>query len=155
VLKALRRHHEYEEIAFELVPLDNLHQEVGSGIIGELSKPVTEKAFMTMVKGAFKCKMLRHTAYLGKKVQKVAVCGGSGSFLTQHAIAAGADAYISADYKYHEFFDADGKLLIIDIGHYESEQFTIDLIFRYLRQKITTFAVQKTKISTNSVHYFV
>ena len=98
--------------------------------------------------------VVRHTAFINKKIKKVAVCGGAGSFLISKALAAGADVYITADMKYHEFFDANGRMLVVDIGHYESEQFTINLLQEVLEQKFPTFAVLKTGVKTNPVHYF-
>ncbi|TAL57188.1 MAG: Nif3-like dinuclear metal center hexameric protein [Bacteroidetes bacterium] len=125
----------------------------GSGMIGTLSKPTTEIAFLNRVKKVMKSAHLRHTALLGKKVSKVAVCGGSGSFLLNDAIAAGADVFVTSDFKYHQFFDADNKIVIADIGHYEGEQFTKELIRDLLKQKFHTFAARLTKINTNPVNY--
>ena len=154
VLKAMIAAHPYEEVAFDVIPLENLHQNIGSGLVGKLEKPVSEADFLHLLKKAFKLSLIRHTPLTGKMVQKVALCGGSGSFLTAAAIAAGADFYVTGDVKYHEFFDANGKLVIADIGHYESEQFTIDLLFDILSKKFLNFAVLKTGIITNPVQYF-
>ena len=99
--------------------------------------------------------LIRHTRHTGKKIKKVAVCGGSGSFLLNHALAAGADAFITADFKYHEFFDADGKLVIADIGHFESEQFTSDLLIDIIREKFPNFAIRLTEHNTNPINYFI
>ena len=92
---------------------------------------------------------------MGKPIQKIALCGGAGSFLISKAVAAGADIYITGDVKYHEFFDANDKLIIADIGHWESEQFTVHLLFDILQSKFRTFAVQKSEIRTNPVYYFL
>jgi dinuclear metal center YbgI/SA1388 family protein len=154
ILKAMKIAHPYEEVAYDVVSLDNIHQNIGSGLVGELEKPVSEADFLGLLKKAFKLPVIRHTPLLGKKVQKIALCGGSGSFLTGAAIATGADFYVTGDVKYHEFFDANGKLVIADIGHYESEQFTIDLLFDILSEKFLNFAVLKTGIITNPVLYF-
>ena len=154
ILQAMRAAHPYEEIAYDLYNLDNVYQETGSGIIGKLGNPMEELEFLNHIKKEFNLKLIRHTAFLGKKIEKVAVCGGAGSFLTQAAIASGADAYITADVKYHEFFEADNRLLLADIGHYESEQFTIDLLADVLSEKFPNFAVLKTGVQTNPVHYF-
>jgi len=97
--------------------------------------------------------VVRHTRLLGKPIKRVAVCGGSGGFLLNQAIGQGADIFITADYKYHEFFDADGKIIIADIGHYESEQFTIDLLFDLITNKFSTFAAYCTKVNTNPIYY--
>jgi putative NIF3 family GTP cyclohydrolase 1 type 2 len=126
---------------------------VGAGMVGNLEKPLSEAQFMAFLKSSMKVNTVRHTQFLGKNVQKVAVCGGAGGFLLQKAIAQGADVFITADYKYHEFFDADGKILICDIGHYESEQFTIELLVEIISEKFRNFAVRKTEIVTNPVFY--
>lgn len=125
----------------------------GSGMMGALGKPMAEAAFLNKVKKIMKAASLRHTALLGKKVTKVAVCGGSGSFLLDDAIAAGADIFVTSDFKYHQFFDADNKLVIADIGHYESEQFTKELIRDLLKQKFPIFAPHLSEINTNPVNY--
>jgi putative NIF3 family GTP cyclohydrolase 1 type 2 len=109
---------------------------------------------MQMLKKQFGLKMIKHTYFLGKKVKKVAICGGSGSFLTKAAIATNAQFYITADVKYHEFFDAENRLVLVDIGHWESEQYTIDLLAKVLQQKFPTFAVLKTGVKTNPVQYW-
>ncbi len=155
VIEALKANHPYEEVAYEIISLDNSHQEIGSGLVGELPKLVSEKVFLQQLKEAFKLKLIKHTPLLGKKVKTVALCGGAGSFLISNALGAKADFYISADFKYHEFFDANNQLVIADIGHWESEQYTIALIFDHLRQKFPNFAVLKTRVLTNSVQYFV
>ncbi len=146
--------HPYEEVAYDIIALENHQLTVGSGVLGTLSKPVTEPAFLAFVKEQFNLPMVRHTPLTGKMVNTVALCGGAGSFLIGAAIAASADFYISSDIKYHEFFDANNRLVIADIGHYESEQFTIGLLFDILSKKFPTFAVLKTGIITNPVQYF-
>ncbi len=155
ILMAMMAAHPYEEVAYDIVSLENQNQQVGSGMVGDLPKPVGEHEFLTLLKERFNLSIVRHTPLRGKPVKKVALCGGAGSFLTGAAIAAGADFYVSADIKYHEFFDANARLVIADIGHFESEQFTIDLLFDILRQKFPTFAVLKTGVKTNPVHYFL
>jgi dinuclear metal center YbgI/SA1388 family protein len=155
VLQALIGAHPYEEPAYDLVALANDFQSVGSGLIGELPEALDEKGFLYMLKTSFELEMVRHTPLLGKNIQKVAVCGGSGSFLTGRAIGAGADVYVTADVKYHEFFDADGRILLADIGHWESEQFTPELLIEILQAKFPTFAVLKSGVKTNPVNYFI
>ncbi|MEP7255542.1 MAG: Nif3-like dinuclear metal center hexameric protein [Ferruginibacter sp.] len=155
ILIAMMAAHPYEEVAYDIVSLENQNQQVGSGLVGDLAEPVKETEFLNLLKEKFNLSVIRHTPLKGKPVKKVALCGGAGSFLIGAAIAAGADFYISADIKYHEFFDANGRLVVADIGHYESEQFTIDLLFDILRQKFPTFAVLKTGVKTNPVHYFL
>jgi dinuclear metal center YbgI/SA1388 family protein len=127
----------------------------GSGLTGELASPISETAFLQLLKEKFNLPVVRHTPLLSKPVKKVALCGGAGSFLISRALAAGADVFVSSDIKYHEFFDADSRMVIADIGHYESEQFTIDLLYDILREKFPTFAVLKTGVKTNPVHYFL
>ena len=146
--------HPYEEVAYDVIDLSNMNQRVGSGVIGELNEPVEEKKFLEKLKEVFGLQVVRHTALSGKPIGKVALCGGAGSFLTAKALAAGADVYVTADMKYHEFFDANGRMLIADIGHYESEQFTINLLQEILEKKFPTFAVLKTGVETNPVRYF-
>ena len=153
ILKALFAAHPYETVAYEVIKLENQHQEVGSGMIGSLPESMDETAFLNLVKEAFALGIIRHTPLLNKPVKTVAVCGGSGSFLTKNAIAAKADVFITADIKYHEFFDADDKLLLADIGHWESEQFTADLLAEFLQDKFPTFAILKTMVNTNPVMY--
>jgi dinuclear metal center YbgI/SA1388 family protein len=153
VVAAMKAAHPYEEVAYEIVSLSNTHQGIGSGVIGELPAALDETQFLTRLKEVFGVPVIRHTALSGKPVKKVALCGGAGSFLISKALAAGADAYITGDLKYHEFFDANSRILLADIGHYESEQFTINLLQEILEQKFPTFAVLKTAVKTNPVHY--
>ncbi len=153
LIAALKAAHPYEEVAFDIIDLANQHPGIGSGIVGELSGDLTEAAFLALLKKIFDVPVIRHTAFLQKPVKRVAICGGAGSFLISKALAANADAYITADIKYHEFFDANGRMLIADIGHYESEQFTINLLQEVLAEKFPTFAVLKTAVKTNPVHY--
>ncbi len=153
ILKALFIAHPYEEVAYDLYPLTNELQTVGSGMIGELPDYQTETDFLKHLKSVMKAGVIRHTALLGKKLKKIAICGGSGSFLLNSAIHSGADMLITADFKYHQFFDSDGKIVIADIGHYESEQFTIELIKSLILKKFSTFAVRITEVNTNPVYY--
>ena len=154
ILEAMRRAHPYEEVAYDLVPLQNEHQGLGAGLIGQLPEPMNEKAFLQRVRDRFGIPVIRHTAFRDRDIRTVAVCGGAGSFLVSKALSAGADAFLTADLKYHEFFLPPGRLLLADIGHYESEQFTSDLLVDLLKEKFPTFAVLKTGLETNPVHYF-
>ncbi len=154
VMSALRKSHPYEEVAYYLTKLENEYQSVGSGMIGEFEKPVSQPEFLKMLSNAFNLKVIRHTAITNTEIMKVAVCGGSGSFLLKNALSAGVQAFITADFKYHQFFDADGRILIADIGHYESEQFTGEFIANELRKNLPTFALHLTKQHTNPVHYY-
>ena len=155
LVKALMQAHPYEEVAFEIITLDNDYQQVGSGLIGELPEPLNEIGFLHLLKTAFGLSVVRHTPLLGKPLQKVAICGGAGSFLIGNALSAGADIYVSSDMKYHEFFDANSRLVLADIGHWESEQFTTELLIEILQAKFPTFAVLKSGIKTNPVNYFL
>jgi dinuclear metal center YbgI/SA1388 family protein len=154
ILKAMIKAHPYEEVAYDIMALSNAFQQVGSGLVGELPEPIDELSFLSRIKAAFGLSIIRHTPLLKKQVKKVALCGGAGSFLTAKAIASDADFFITGDVKYHEFFDANNRLVIADIGHWESEQFTIDLLFDILKAKFPTFAVLKTEVKTNPVNYF-
>lgn len=154
VVTALLATHPYEEVAYDIVSLENQYQQVGSGLVGQLSAPMPETDFLALVKEAFGLQVIRHTPLRQRPVHTVALCGGAGSFLTPAAQKAGADVYITADVKYHEFFDAGPNMVLADIGHWESEQFTLDLLIDFLSQKFPTFAVLKTRLKTNPVRYF-
>ncbi|MFT7900483.1 Nif3-like dinuclear metal center hexameric protein [Tenacibaculum ascidiaceicola] len=153
ILSALFKNHPYEEVAYEVITLDNQNQHVGMGMIGELPSAMNEKDFLLFVKETFKTGCVRHSELLDKPIKKVAVLGGSGSFAIKNAMRAGADAYISADFKYHEFFKAEKRILLADVGHYESEQFTKNLLVDYLSKKFSTFAIILSEKSTNPIHY--
>lgn len=155
VITALLKAHPYEEVAYDIYPLDNDFALAGTGMIGELAEPVDELNFLQTIKETFHCQALKHTALLGKPVKKVAVCGGSGSSFLNKAMAQNADIYISADFKYHQFFDAGEKIIIADIGHYESEQFTKEVFYELLTKKFPKFAVHLSEISTNPVSYLI
>ena len=142
-----------DKIAYEIHSLENSSPTVGSGMIGQLPKAMPEKEFMLHLKEAMQINCIRHTQLLGKEIKTVALCGGSGGFLLGHAIRQKADIFITADYKYHEFFDADGKIIIADIGHFESEQFTIELLYEIITEKFRNFAAYCTEVTTNPVHY--
>lgn len=153
LLNALIKAHPYEEVAYDLIPLSNSHNRVGAGIIGELPSEMAEMDFLNNLKDVMKANGIRYTSLRNKKVRKVAVCGGSGSFLLGDAIKSGADVFVSADFKYHQFFDAENHIVIADIGHYESEQFTIQLFYDILQKKFNTFALHLSKINTNPIKY--
>lgn len=155
VVGAMIDAHPYEEVAYDVVALENTHPGIGSGLIGQLPEPLSEKAALGLLQQAFGLAALRHTPLTGQPVSRVAVCGGAGSFLISKALAAGAQLFVTADVKYHEFFDANHRMVIADIGHYESEQFTVDLLVAVLREKFLTFATLKTGVNTNPVHYFL
>ena len=153
VLKALRENHPYEEIAYEVYKLENDNREVGMGMIGELSQPVSEKVFLETLKQKMNVPTIRHSALLGRDISRVAVLGGSGAFAIEAARVAGADIFVTADIKYHQYFLAEGKMVIADIGHYETEQFTKNLLVDYLTKKIPNFAVSLAESVTNPIKY--
>jgi len=155
ILAALRAVHPYEEIAYYVHALENEHQEVGSGMVGELPEAMPIQAFLAHLKTSMDLKVIKYTKLLAdRSIKKVAVCGGAGGFLLKQAIAAGADAFITADYKYHEFFDAEGMIMIADIGHYESEQFTKELLVEFLTTKFSTLRSLVAETNTNPVEIF-
>ena len=153
VLRALRSAHPYEEVAYYLSSLNNPNQDVGSGMIGELQTALEPSEFLKRLKVSMDLKVIRHTRLLDQPVKKIAVCGGSGSFLLPQARQAGAQAFVSADFKYHEFFDAEDQLIIADIGHYESEVYTRELLGEVLTKKFPTFAINFSRTVTNPISY--
>ncbi|MDX1461693.1 MAG: Nif3-like dinuclear metal center hexameric protein [Marinirhabdus sp.] len=154
IVSALFKTHPYEEVAYEITTLENSHQHIGMGMIGELDAPCTEDHLLQHLKTTLKTGCVRHSAKTGATIKKIAVLGGSGSFAIAAAKAAGADAFVSADFKYHDFFQAEGQILLCDVGHYESEQFTKDLLVDVLTKKITNFAVVLSQTNTNPISYF-
>jgi len=140
ILQVLFKNHVYEEVAYEIYDLQNKNQNVGLGMIGELTVPMEEKDFLYFVKDKMDAEGIRHSAFTGKTIKKVAVLGGSGSFAIKNAIQAGADVFLTADLKYHQFYEAENQLLLADIGHFESERYTKNYIVDFLRKKILNFA---------------
>ncbi len=155
IIQALIDAHPYEEVAYDIYPLENNFQQAGIGMIGELETPVNELEFLLQAKEIFNCKVVKHTPFLGKLISRVAVCGGSGSTYLNHAIAQKAEIFISGDFKYHQFFDAEQQIVIADIGHYESEQFTKEVFYELLTKKFPKFAVHLSEINTNPVNYLI
>jgi dinuclear metal center YbgI/SA1388 family protein len=154
VLEALFASHPYEEVAYDIYTLDNESGNAGAGMIGKLEYQMAENEFLAKLKDVFKVPCIRHSALKGKPVETVAVCGGSGSFLIPDAIRSRADFYITADIKYHQFFDAEGKIVIADVGHFESEQYTCLIIADYLKKNFPNFAVRISETPVNPVNYF-
>lgn len=152
LLEALFSNHPYEEVAYDIYPLKNTDPYSGAGMIGHLQNPVPSCEFLRMVKDTLNIGCIRHTSFQ-KTVKKIALCGGSGSFLIRDALNAKADAFLCGDIKYHDFFIPENKMLLADIGHYESEQFTKELIFTLLNKKFPTFALRISERSTNPVNY--
>jgi dinuclear metal center YbgI/SA1388 family protein len=153
VLEALLKTHPYEVPAYDFIPLENSWNEVGAGVVGDLEIEEDELSFLNRIKLIFNVPTISHTNLLNKKIKRVALCGGSGSSLLSDAISAKADVFISADFKYHEFFKAENRILIADIGHFESEQFTKDIFFEIITKKMPTFAVQISDSKTNPINY--
>ncbi len=154
IISSLKQHHPYEEVAYDIYQLENTYQHIGSGMVGEFEEAISEIEFFTRLKSVFKLKIVKHTPFLNKSIKKVALCGGSGSFLLKNAISSNSDTYLSSDFKYHEYFDAENKILIADIGHYETEQFTPEIFYEIISNKFPTFASYLTEINTNPVNYF-
>ncbi len=154
ILNTLFQAHPYEEVAYEVLTLDNQHQNIGMGIVGEFKNALSETEFLALVKKTFHTTNIRHSALLNKSVKKVALLGGSGSFALKNALSARADAYISADFKYHDFFGAENRILITDIGHYESEQFTKNLIVDKIQKKFTNFASVLSETQSNPIYNY-
>jgi len=154
IIVAMLSAHPYEEVAYNIITIDNVLRSVGSGIIGNLKDPMAANEFLAYLKDKLKLKVIRHTTLLNKSIQRVAVCGGSGGFLLNDAKRSGADIFITADYKYHEFFDAENQIVIADIGHFESEQFTQELLLDIIKKKFANFAVLITETDTNPIKYY-
>ena len=153
IVSAMLHAHPYEEVAYDIYPIENQFAGVGAGMTGELETPENPQDFLLRIKKVFDTACVRHTKICTNKITKVALCGGSGSFLLQNAIAAGADVFITSDVKYHEFFDADSKIIIADVGHYESEQYTKELLMNIIKKNYSTFAVRLSEINTNPIGY--
>ena len=154
IIVAMLSVHPYEEVAYHIVNLENSLQQVGSGIIGNLSTPIDVQRILPYLKERLNLNVIRHTKLLDRPIERVAVCGGAGGFLLGEAKRSGADIFITADYKYHDFFDAEDNLIIADIGHFESEQFTQELLLEIIQKKFVNFAVLLTEIDTNPIKYY-
>jgi len=153
ILKTLFENHIYEEVAYEITALQNKHQNIGMGLIGELENPMDEKEFLLFVKEKMQCEAIRHSDFIGKPIKKVALLGGAGSFAIANAISAGANVFLTADLKYHQFYEAEKQIILADIGHFESERYTKNYIVDFLRKKILNFAIILSEENTNPVKY--
>jgi dinuclear metal center YbgI/SA1388 family protein len=153
ILKALFRNHVYEEVAYEIYNLQNTHQNLGLGMIGEFQNEMNEKEFLLLVKERMQCGGIRHSQFLNRPIKKVAVLGGSGSFAINNAIQAGADAFLTADLKYHQFYESENQILLVDVGHFESERYIKNYIVEFLTKKILNFAIVLSEENTNPVKY--
>ncbi|GAB4377589.1 MAG: Nif3-like dinuclear metal center hexameric protein [Salibacteraceae bacterium] len=155
VLGAMIEAHPYEEVAYDIYPLSNTDPRIGSGVVGRIKEPISADEFLGLIGKTFNAKVVRHSKLVRQSIETVAICGGSGSFLMHEAIAANADVYVTADMKYHEWFDVEDRLIVADIGHFESEQFTPELIGEIIARKFPTFAVLLSEVNTNPVNYFI
>ncbi|MFH1118990.1 MAG: Nif3-like dinuclear metal center hexameric protein [Bacteroidota bacterium] len=153
VMSAVREVHPYEEIAWDSYALTNKAMNTGAGMIGEFENPLPESEFISLLKKALKTPFIKCSPFTGNKICKVAVCGGSGNFLIQDAIRSGADAFVTGELKYHDYFLAEGRILLVEAGHYETEQFTKELFYQIVKEKFPTFALQISTINTNPVNY--
>ena len=153
IVQAMTNNHPYEEVAYDIVSLSNKYAVVGSGLVGELKNEMDEQEFLKHLKEKMKAEVVRFTSLSGRKVKRVAVCGGSGSFLLDKAKKAKADIFVTADFKYHQFFDSENQILVADIGHYESERFTVELFYDILKKKFNTFALLVSGVNTNPINY--
>ena len=153
VLSVLKEVHPYEEIAYEIITIENVNENIGMGMYGELKVALSENDFFKLIKNKLNVKFLKHSKLMNKTIKRVAVLGGSGSFGIEKAISVNADAYLTADLKYHDYFKADNSILLVDVGHYESEQFTKNLLYDILTKKFPNFAIALTKTNTNPVKY--
>ena len=159
ILKSLFDSHPYEEVAYEITTLENQNQKIGMGMVGNLVRPQTELEFLQFLKKTMKTDCVRHSPLLDRPVSRVAVLGGSGSFAIEAAKRADADVFVSADFKYHDFFRAEKSILLADIGHYESERYTKELLYSFLTKKIANFApallkgIVISEINTNPISY--
>lgn len=154
VLAAMQRNHPYEEVAFDRIPLSNNHLQIGSGMIGELDTAMRLEDFFDLLKTELSVSVVKYTQKLKDEIRTVAVCGGSGFFLLHEAMRSGADVFVTSDVKYHQFFDTEDRIVLADIGHWESEHRTVEWVRDYLNQKIPTFAVHLSEINTNPVNYY-
>lgn len=153
ILQAMHDNHIYEEIAYELYELLNAHQNIGLGMIGELETPLSESDFFQHVQKTMNAQGIRHSAFLNKEIKTVAVLGGSGAFAIKNAIQQGADVFLTADLKYHDYYQTEKKMIVADIGHYESESYTKKYISDFLIKKLPNFAVVSSNVNTNPIKY--
>jgi dinuclear metal center YbgI/SA1388 family protein len=154
VISALLNSHPYEEVAYDLYALENINIEIGSGCVGLLDKPVSENDFLDLISGVFGARGIRFSKLTGKNISKVALCGGSGASLLTNAINSGADVFLTADIKYHDFFKTENKILLVDAGHFETEKFSVEILKDLIIKKFPKFAVRFSETNTNPINYF-
>ncbi len=153
VVRALKNAHPYEEVAYDIYPIENKNPKAGLGVIGILTEPINAEDFLHQIKKVFNCSIIKHSNINKPQVKKIALCGGSGSSLLRNAISQNADVFITADVKYHSFFETENNILLVDIGHYESELYAIDIFYELLTKNLPTFAIRKTSLNTNPINY--
>jgi dinuclear metal center YbgI/SA1388 family protein len=154
VVRALLETHPYEEVAYDLYSLENENIRAGMGCTGEFANPISEKEFLAMLGSVFSANGIRHSKPTGRKIRKVAMCGGAGGQLINDAILSGADVYVTGDVRYHSFFEAGNKILVVDIGHFESEKFSTEILYDLIIKKFPTFALRFSEVNTNPINYF-
>ena len=154
IISAMKSAHPYEEVAYQLISLENENHYSGLGRFGDLETELPEEEFLKFVKEKFGLKVIRHSSFNSKKIKRIGVLGGSGASGIKAALSAGCDAYLTGDVKYHDFFAAENKMLICDIGHFESEQFVTQQLIEILSEKFPKFAIAKSGENTNPVNYF-
>lgn len=155
IIAAMKAAHPYEEVAHQIYALDNENQHSGLGMYGEFEEAMDEKDFLKIVKEKFNLEVIKHSSFNHKKIKRVGVLGGSGASAIKSALSKKCDAYLTGDIKYHDYYLAESRMLICDIGHYESEQFVTQQLFEILSQKFSTFAISKSHEKTNPVNYFL
>ena len=153
VVRALLEAHPYEEVAYDLYPLENDNVRTGMGCTGEFTEPLSEKEFLKLLGSVFSAKGIKYSKPTGKEIRKVALCGGAGGQLINEAIASGAGAYVTGDIRYHSFFEAGSKILLADIGHFESEKFSTEILYDLIIKKFPTFALRFSEVNTNPINY--
>jgi len=153
VVKALLAAHPYEEVAYDIYALENDNIDAGLGCTGEFPEPVDETVFLFKLKSVFGAKGIRYSKLTGRPVKKVALCGGSGASLLNDALKRGADAFVTADIKYHAFFEPENRLLLVDCGHYETEKFSVEILYDLFVKNFPNFAVRFSETNTNPINY--
>ncbi len=153
IISALLEAHPYEEVAYDIYPIENSHSYIGLGVLGFLKEDVDAEIFLNYLKSVFNCDVIKYSGNINKKIKKIALCGGSGSSLLKHAISSGADIFVTGDFKYHQYFESENKIIVADIGHFESEQFTKELFYEIVTNKFSKFALRLSDVQTNPVKF--
>ncbi len=153
IISALLKAHPYEEVAYDIYPVENTHSCIGLGVVGFLKEETDAEIFLNYLKSVFKCDAIKYSGNIDKKIKKAALCGGSGSSLLKQAIASKADVFVTGDFKYHQYFESENKIIVADIGHFESEQFTKELFYEIVTNKFSKFALRLSEVQTNPVKF--